>query len=180
LYQLNQLHIFSLFFSPVGFTSAKLALSPPFSLPGAASPTADVVRPPCHVALPFHWAKTSSLPPLHLSAMICPIASPLKPKLKHWICITATGYPPRTTWLSPSSTIKKIILSLTTLPNTQLRLYFASSLAGAPSHRSSTRHHRSLSPLSHTHHPSAQRHPQWRTSRLSIASRTVYQHVNSR
>jgi hypothetical protein len=63
----------------------------------------------------------------------------------------------------PTHTIhcyKKIISILATLPITQLCLYFASSLARAPRHRSSTRRRHSLSLLSHAHHPSAQQHPQ--------------------
>jgi hypothetical protein len=44
---------------------------------------------------------------------------------------------------------KKIISTLVTLPITQPRLYFIFSLARAPRHQSSIRHHYSLSPLSH-------------------------------
>jgi hypothetical protein len=51
---------------------------------------------------------------------------------------------------------KKIISTLVTLPTTQPHLHFSSSLARAPRHRSSTRSYRSLSPLSHVHHPSTQ------------------------
>jgi hypothetical protein len=58
---------------------------------------------------------------------------------------------------------KKIISTLVTLPTTKLHLHFASSLARAPHHRSSTRHHRSLSLLSHAHRPSTQWHPRWQT-----------------
>jgi hypothetical protein len=54
---------------------------------------------------------------------------------------------------------KKIISVLATFPTTQPHLYFASSLAKAPRYQSSTYRRRSLSPLSHVHHPSAQRHP---------------------
>jgi hypothetical protein len=53
---------------------------------------------------------------------------------------------------------KKVISTLVTLPTTQSRLHFASTLARAPHHRSSTHRHRSFSPSSHMHHPSAQRH----------------------
>jgi hypothetical protein len=55
--------------------------------------------------------------------------------------------------------IKKIISTLTTLPITQPRLYFVSSLTRAPHHRSSTHRCRSLSSLSYAHHLSTQRHP---------------------
>jgi hypothetical protein len=54
---------------------------------------------------------------------------------------------------------RKIIPTLTTLPTTQTHLNFASSLARAPRHWSSTRRCRSLSPWSHAHYLSAQRHP---------------------
>jgi hypothetical protein len=74
---------------------------------------------------------------------------------------------------------KKIISSLATLPTTQLHLYFASFLARALCHQSSTRCCHSLSPLSYTHLPSTQRHPQWRTSRPSFTSRITYRHANS-
>jgi hypothetical protein len=53
------------------------------SLPGGAFPPADVTILPHRVMLPSHEAKMSSLPPLHLPAMLCPIASTLKLKLKH-------------------------------------------------------------------------------------------------
>jgi hypothetical protein len=83
---------------------------------------------------------------------------------------------------SPTITLhcyKKVISILPTLPITQPHLHFASSLARASHHRSSTRRHRSLSLSSHAHHLSAQRHPRWWTSRPSFASWTAYQHVNS-
>jgi hypothetical protein len=60
---------------------------------------------------------------------------------------------------------KKIISTLATLPINQQCLHFASSLARAPRHRSSIYHRRSLSPPSHVHCLSIQRHPQWWTSR---------------
>jgi hypothetical protein len=50
---------------------------------------------------------------------------------------------------------KKIISILVTLPTTQPHLHFASFLARAPRHRSFTRRHRSLSPLSHVYRSSA-------------------------
>jgi hypothetical protein len=49
----------------------------------------------------------------------------------------------------------KIILILTTLPTTQHRLHFTSSLARALCHRNFTRRRHSLSPLSYVHHSSA-------------------------
>jgi hypothetical protein len=82
-------------------------LSPPFPLPSAASPLADVTTLPPYVMLPSHGAKTSLLPSLHLFAMLHPVASPLKPKLKHWIRTTTTGHPPQTARLPPSTAIKR-------------------------------------------------------------------------
>jgi hypothetical protein len=113
--------------------------------------------PPRRVTLPSHGAKMSSLPLLHLSVTFHPVTSPLEPKLKHhyYKKVTAiTGRPPspdrRTTTLHY---YKKVISILATLSTTQSRLYFASSQTRAPQHQSSTRHCRSLSPSSHTHHP---------------------------
>jgi hypothetical protein len=80
---------------------------------------------PC-VTLPSHWVKTSSLPPLHLLAMLHPVTSPLEPKLR--ICITVTGRPPTL------HCYKKIISTLITLLITQPSFHFASSLAIAPCH----------------------------------------------
>jgi hypothetical protein len=74
---------------------------------------------------------------------------------------------------------KKIISTVVTLPTTQSHLHFASSLARASHHQNSTQHRLSLSPLSHTHHPSTQLIPHWWTSRPSFASQTTYRHVNS-
>jgi hypothetical protein len=107
LYQLNRSREFSSFLCPVRFMLAQSTMSPPFPLPGAASPLAIVVTPPHHVTLPPHWAKMSLLPPLHLPATLCSIASPLEPKLMHWNRTTTTGYPPRTAKLSPSTAIKR-------------------------------------------------------------------------
>jgi hypothetical protein len=53
---------------------------------------------------------------------------------------------------------KKIISTFVTIFTTQPRLYF-SSPARVSCHRKSTRNRCSLSPLSHAHYPSAQRHP---------------------
>jgi hypothetical protein len=65
---------------------------------------------------------------------------------------------------------KKGISILITLPITQSRLYFASSLARASRHRSSTHRHCSLLSLSHTQCSSTQRHLRWWISWLSFAS----------
>jgi hypothetical protein len=102
LYQLNGLCEFSSFFGSVRFAS-----SPPFPLSGVTFPPVDVATPQRRVVLPSHGAKTSSLPPLHLSATLHLVASPLELKSKHWIRITAVGHPPRIAGLLPFTTIKK-------------------------------------------------------------------------
>jgi hypothetical protein len=122
----------------------------------------------------------STLPPLRLPATLHPVTSPLEPKLKHWIRTTSAGHPPRTAQLPPSTAIKISSQPLITLLTTQLCLHFASSLARAPRHQSSTRRCYSLSLLSHTHCPSAQWHPRWWTSQPSFTSWIAYRHVNSR
>jgi hypothetical protein len=48
------------------------------------------------VTLSSHGAKMSSLPPLHLSVTIWPVASPLEPKWKHWFHTAAASHPPQT------------------------------------------------------------------------------------
>jgi hypothetical protein len=72
--------------------------------------------------------------------------------------------------------ISEVVLSH---PTTQLRLYFASSLARGSHHQSSTYCHRSFSLPSHAHHSSVQWHTRWQTSRPSFTFQTTYQHVNS-
>jgi hypothetical protein len=82
----------------------------------------------------------------------------------------------------PTPTIhcyKKIISILITLPTTQSRLYFTSSLAKASYHRSFTCHRHFLLLSSHDYRSSAQRHPRWWTSRSSFTFRTTYRPVNS-
>jgi hypothetical protein len=87
--------------------SAQLTLSPPFPLPGAASPLFDIAMLPHRATIPSHKAKTSSLPPLHLLATLHPVTSPLELELKHWIHTIATGHPPWTVRLPPSNPIKR-------------------------------------------------------------------------
>jgi hypothetical protein len=107
LYQLNRPYRISLFFGQVRFASIQLASSPPFPLPGAVSPPINVITPPRRVTLPSYWAKMSSLPPLHLSATLHPVAFPLESKLKHSIHITVIGYSPQTVRLSFCAVIKR-------------------------------------------------------------------------
>jgi hypothetical protein len=69
-------------------------------------------------------------------------------------------WPPSSDRLTPILHFyKNVISTLTTLPTTQLRLCFVFSLTRAPGQRSSTRRRGSLSPSSHVHRPSTQRHP---------------------
>jgi hypothetical protein len=65
---------------------------------------------------------------------------------------------------------KKITSTVATLPNTQSRLHFASSLTRAPCQWSSTCHHYFLSPLSHAHHLSTQWLTRWWASQPTFAS----------
>jgi hypothetical protein len=58
----------------------------------------------CHIFFPL--SKMSSLASFYLSAMLRPVVSSLKPKLKHWIHTTAAGHPSRTARLPPFTTIK--------------------------------------------------------------------------
>jgi hypothetical protein len=74
---------------------------------------------------------------------------------------------------------KNIISTLATLSTTQPCRYSAFSLSRAPRHRSFTRCRRSLSPLSYVHHPSAQWHSRWWTSRPFFTFRIAYWHMNS-
>jgi hypothetical protein len=92
---------FICFFGPIRFTSIQLVSSPLFPLPDVATSLRRVV-------LPSHEVKMSSLPPLHLLLILHPIASPLEPKLKHWIYTTTFDHPPQTARLSPSTAIKRL------------------------------------------------------------------------
>jgi hypothetical protein len=94
------------FFDSVRFASAQLTSSPLFPLPGVVSPSIDVITQLCRVTIPSHRAKMSSLSLLHLVTTLRPVASPLKPKMKYWICTTTAGHPPRTVRLLPSTAIK--------------------------------------------------------------------------
>jgi hypothetical protein len=148
-------------FGLVRFTLAQLTLSPPFQFPGAASPPVDIITPLRRVTLHSHGAKTCSLSLLHLLATLHPVTSPLASQTKIEALNPHHRYrPPSADSLTPIiHCYKKIILTLATLPTTQPCLHFASSLARASHHWSFTHPHRSLSPPSHAHRPSAQWHP---------------------
>jgi hypothetical protein len=125
----------------------------------------------------------SSMPLLHISTTLHPVASPLKPKSMYWIHTTVAGHPLQTVQLPSSTAIKRLSQSWSLSPPLN-RHYFAFSLARTSHHRSSTHYHRSLSPPFHVHHSSAQwhprQHPRWQTSRLSFAFWIAYRHINSR
>jgi hypothetical protein len=126
-----------------------------------------------HTIVPFY-----ALFPLHLLAMIRLVAFPLESKPKHWIHITVVDHSLWTARLPLSIVIKKVISTLSTIFITQPCLSFATSLAKAQHHRSSTCRHHSLSLPPHSYCPAAQWDPQWRTSRLFFASQTTYWHAN--
>jgi hypothetical protein len=136
---------------------------------------------PSHrVTLPSHWAETSSLPLLHVPAMLrlLPPHSWAKTETLNTHHRRRSSSPDR-----PTPTLhcyKKVILTLTILPTSLLHLHFDSFWARAAHHQSSTCRCRSLSPLFHAHRPSVQWHPRWWTSRPSFASWTAYWYVNSR
>jgi hypothetical protein len=160
-------------FGPVRFALAQLTSSPPFLLSGVASPPIDIATPLCRVALRSHGAKTSSLLPLHLPATLRPVASSRVET--EALNLHHRRRPPSSDRSTPTlHSYKNVISTLVTLPTTQARLHFASSLARASHHWSSTRHRHSLLLSSHAHRLSAQRHPRWRTSRIFFTSLTAY------
>jgi hypothetical protein len=175
LLQLNRARGFSSFFCPVRFSSAQLTLSALFSLPAAASTPLDVVAP-CHASFPCNQDEltvfaSSSVNDLshHLSSQVETEALNLHHRRRPHSSESST---PTLHWY------KHVISTFATLHITQLCLHFASSLASASRHRRSIHRRHSLSPPSHVHHPSIQRHPRWRTSWSTFAPRTTYQYVN--
>jgi hypothetical protein len=105
----------------------------------------------CHSS--FSWSHDELDASASLSGNIssCPLPSRAKTEALnlHHHC-----WPPLSDHLTPTlHCYKKVMSTLASLPATQLCLHFASSLARAPRHQSSTCHRRSLLPLSHTHHP---------------------------
>jgi hypothetical protein len=116
----------------------------------------------CHAF--FSWSQDN------LTASASSSGNASSHRLPSWVEIEALNphhchRPPSLDRLTPTLyCYKKFISTLVTLPTTQLRLHFVSSLARAPHHRSSTSYRHSLTPLSHTHRPSAYWHPRWWTS----------------
>jgi hypothetical protein len=112
----------------------------------------------CHAAAPCH--ASFSLSQDELSATASSSGNALSHRLPSRVKTEALNLHHCHRLPSPDRPIptlhcyKKIISTLTTLPTTQPRLYFASSQAIAPRHRNSTRHCCSLSPMSYVHCPS--------------------------
>jgi hypothetical protein len=155
--------------------STQLASSP-LLFHGAASPMVNVTTPLRRVTLSFLWSQDE------LTASASSSSNASSCRLLSWPEIKVLNShhrhrPPSSD--SPTLNLycyKKVISTLITQsPITQPRLYFASSLARAPRHQSSTRHYR---PPSNTHCPSIQWHSQCRTSWPSFASWTAYRQIH--
>jgi hypothetical protein len=141
-------------FGLIRFASAQLISSPPFLLPGAASPPVNVAVP-CHASFPLNQDELAASSSSSGNASSRRLASRAKIEVLN---LHHHNRPPSLD--RPTLTLhcyKKIISIMTTLLTTQSRLYFASSLARAPLPQSSTRRCCSLSLLCHVHHPSTQR-----------------------
>jgi hypothetical protein len=160
LYQVNQLYEFSLFFwlnkirvSPTGIVSSFFSVLPLIRL--TLSHHRVVSR---FLSIELRWAHClRSSPPLSSWNRSIKSVLPLQATLPD--CPTST-----------LQCYKKIISTLITLSITQSYLHFTSFIARAPRHRISICQCYSLSLLSHTHRPSAQRHPWWGTSRHYFTS----------
>jgi hypothetical protein len=127
----------------------QLASSPPFLLPGAVSPLSDIVTP-CHTyfslsqveldvsALSFDNASSRFLPSRAETEVLNPHHHRSRPTSSDSLTYSIYCY-------------KNVISILVTLPTTQPRLHFASSLTRVPRHSSSTRliihFHRRLTPI---------------------------------
>jgi hypothetical protein len=154
LKQLNRQLEFSLFFCSIRFTSTQLASSTPFSLPGVASHPVDIAThiAPCHVSFPLNQDELADSASSFDNASSSRLSSRTETLNPYYHNMTLSLYHPTLTLYC----YKKIISILITLPTTQSRLYFTSSLAKVPRHRSSTRRCHSLSLLSHVHRPFTQ------------------------
>jgi hypothetical protein len=151
--------IFFIFWSSkicVNLTGVLFSLSPPQQCLSLGRHRHSAT--PCHVSFP--WSQDELVAS---GSSTCNASSRLLPSRAKTEALNPHH------WRQPSSLYrltytlhcyKKFISTLTTPPTTHLHLHFASSLARAPCHRSSTHRRRSLSLPSHTHRPFAQRHPQ--------------------
>jgi hypothetical protein len=150
---LNRPRRFSLFFGPVRFTSAQLVLSRPFPFPDVASPPIDIVTRvvPCHASFPLSQDELVVSASSSSNALSCWLPSQTETKalnLHHRRRLPSSD---RSTPILHC--YKKIISILITLPTTQSRLHFASSLTRAPRHWSFTCRRHSFPPLSHAPRP---------------------------
>jgi hypothetical protein len=110
----------------------------------------------CHTSFPLSQDELAASALSFSNASSCRLPSRAKTEAlnQHHYC-----RPPSPDHLTPTLHYYNNIISiLATLPTTQPHLHFASSLARASLHRSSTRRHGSLSPLSHAHRSLAQGH----------------------
>jgi hypothetical protein len=166
------------------FWSSKILINPTRGISSLSPPrcrlTSDWhhhVIMPCHASFPWSYDELAASASYCGNASSCflPSRAETKELNLHHRC-----WPPSLDHLTPTLHFyKKVISILVTLPTTKPHLHFASSTARAPRYQSSTCRHHSLSLLSHSYHPSTQRHPWWQTNRLSFASQTSYRHVNS-
>jgi hypothetical protein len=178
LYRLNRSHGFSLFFLPTKIRVSSTDVLSSLFLPQCrlSSGRHHHVTAPCHASFPL--SKDELIASTSSSGKFRPVASHLKPKLKHWIH-TAARLPlnrPTSILHCYESAISTVIILLITQP----RLYFTSSLVTTSRHQSSTRHRRFLSLSSHAYHPSVRWHIWWWTSWLFFTFQITYRYVNSR
>jgi hypothetical protein len=140
-------------FSPIRFTSAQLASSPPFSLPSVASSLIYVIAL-CRTS--FQWSPGELAVSASSSSNASSRRLPSQAEIKV-LNLHHCHRPPCSNHLTPTlCCYKKVIPTSTTLFITQSCLYFVFFLAKAPRHRSSTRRYRSLSPSIHVHRLCAQ------------------------
>jgi hypothetical protein len=131
----------------VSSTGVVSSLSPPWYC--LSSNHCHHAAAPCHTSIPWSQDEVTASASSSGNALSRRLPSQAKtealnPHHHHW--------PPSPDRTAPTLYCsKKVISSLITLPTTQPCLHFAFS--------SLVRHHHSLSPLSHTDRPSAQRHP---------------------
>jgi hypothetical protein len=113
------LHIFD----PIRFASVQLASSPPFSLPGAASPTIDVATS-YHASFPLSQDELAASTSSFGNALSRYLPSRVETKalnLHHCCRLPSPDHPTITLHC-----YKRIISTLATLSVTQSRLHFAS------------------------------------------------------
>jgi hypothetical protein len=130
---------------------------PPFFLPGAVSPPADIVMSPCYVTLPLESKRLRCLCFIFWQRFVPSSLSRVKIEVLNSHCRRRSPSSD-----SPTFTLhyyKNVISTLATFPP----LNWFSIL---PSHQSTTpsRRHRSFLLSSHVYHPSIQWYPRWRNN----------------